>query len=58
VKDLRAAIHKLEQGIVAPGDMEAYCQNVVGRLKHIERIHLPDGTSLRVRLEKTLVRKV
>ena len=54
VKDLRAALHKLELGIVPPNEMEKYLLNVSGRLQHIECVHRPDGLQLRVKFTKII----
>ena len=54
VRDLRAAIHKLEVGCIEEHKKPKYLQSVRGRLHHIERICAADAAPLKRQLEQAL----
>jgi hypothetical protein len=54
LRDIRAAIHKLEVGRVEKHGRTRYITNVEGRLNHIERICADDAITLKKRFQATL----
>jgi RNA-directed DNA polymerase len=58
LSDIRAAIHKLETGLIKGREREEYIASLQGRLGHIERICAQDASRLRRRLELVLAAAV
>jgi hypothetical protein len=54
LRDIRAAIHKLQIGCVKEHQREKYITSLKGRLNHIERICLQDASPLKQMLQSTL----
>ena len=52
--DIRAAIHKLEIGVISPRERGKYIESLRGRLNHIERICSADAARLIGKLELVL----
>jgi hypothetical protein len=57
VRDVRAAIHKLEIGSVQRHERPKYLVRLRGRLHHIERICAADAAPLKRQLERTLAKR-
>jgi hypothetical protein len=53
MSELRAAIHRLAVGSVAPDDLDKYRQNLSARIAHIAWIHSGDATKLRRQVAKS-----
>lgn len=56
MSDLRAAIHRLAVGDVAPEDVEKYRKNLSARIAHVASIHTGDAVLLKQQVEKSKVR--
>jgi hypothetical protein len=55
LRDIRAAIHKLEIGAISRSERRKYIASLKGRLNHIERICSKDASRLIRKLESVLV---
>jgi hypothetical protein len=56
VRDLRAAIHRLEIGCIEKQKRAKYLESLQGRLHHIERICAADVALLKRQLERVLAK--
>jgi RNA-directed DNA polymerase len=55
MSELRAAIHRLAIGAVAPDELDRYRQNLAARIAHITSIHARDGEKLKRYAKKARV---